>query len=494
MNGNLHRLPPALLHLVLFTVAALSLLLLISPDSLTNGWRGLVTSNDIRSLFRGHRIFVLTHEVTTTGAPGVCIDFATLVHDAGAHVTFSVLPEALGLPRDEEPQEMLGPALMVWRLAGMIQKSAKFPLDVGASFSLAATHDIIIVSTASPHQVRWIKGFRNRFPHHAGLIWWVHEGESVMRVFGQNHTAESARLMTDNTLDGVIFPSPYAQAWWMETLKHQARKGGMGSLPFLVKALPWGLPSWRAKALVPDVDENLQRRREEEARNTLRISPDAVVFLVSGSYHQLKGHRAVVMAFKRMQRECTKKVFLLGVGPGLGLDSQHFPQPDMEWVLGDPSLRFDGPSTEISSYLKAADVYVSNTRDGGETWGLSTLEALFSAKPVLSSAVGGALDMLKHNVTALLHSLPSNKSDPDGEWTELAKNMCSMVEDDNLRQRLASHGHSYATTHLSHEYVMASLVDAFAGVNMQTRRRSGNSRRRGGKSRQEQARKTSNKK
>lgn len=148
------------------------------------------------------------------------------------------------------------------------------------------------------------------------------------------------------------------------------------------------------------------------------------------------------------------------IAAGVGLSWQScFPRPKFAWALVHSNFRFLPAVDDVAPYFAASDAYVSNCKRGGETWGLLTLEAATSGLVVLASGVGGTLEQLEHNVTAMFHE--GGQSDSDSEAEELAANMCAVAQDAGLALRLAASGRAFATSRLGQAQVEEALVALF---------------------------------
>jgi glycosyltransferase involved in cell wall biosynthesis len=398
----------------------------------------------------GPRVFIRSHELSITGAPRVCAELALLLSDYyNANVIFSVAGESHA--RMESAS---------FRLASLIPH-VNFSIDTTGSVEEALSADIVIVSTAAPYQLDWMHRFRSKLPTFPALIWWIHEGQSVMHEWPESHTHNIAATMVSGLVNLIIFPSFSTQAWWLNVLDSYSKDLFTSKVSNHV-ALPWGLPGWRQIA----IQSTETKSKGELLRTSLGIKPSDFVFLVVGSYNRLKGHRGIAKAFKKAKLLCNgESLFhLVTVGVALGATSSFFPQSDIEWAKEDPTIHLLGESDSIPSYLAMANVYVSNTLDGGETWGLATLEALAAGVPVLSSDVGGASEMLKNGSYALLHSIPALMDDSEAD--ELAENMCRLWKDDKLRTHLAAKGRAYVETQYSQRYLEDSIISTFMDLSL----------------------------
>jgi hypothetical protein len=126
------------------------------------------------------------------------------------------------------------------------------------------------------------------------------------------------------------------------------------------------------------------------------------VFVVLGAFTPIKGYAGVFQAFDVARKACGPRLRLLASGiKGATYETLIFP-PHLAWVKEDLAVQLEDPTTAVSAFLAAGDAYISNTKAGGETWGLATLEALASMRlkhAVQPPRVTGALDGAEHSKT-----------------------------------------------------------------------------------------------
>jgi glycosyltransferase involved in cell wall biosynthesis len=93
-------------------------------------------------------------------------------------------------------------------------------------------------------------------------------------------------------------------------------------------------------------------------------------------------------------------------------------------------VRFIGQRNDVSRLLSAADIYCQPNIEP-DAFGLSLIEALDARLPVVTSALGGALEVIDSSCGFLV--TPNSSA-------EVASALRSLVGDDHLRQRLGSAG------------------------------------------------------
>lgn len=409
----------------------------------------LLYSSLLSSLVKGKVISILTHELTLTGAPFVCVELAQILAEAGASVTLIVGNRGgrrtLAELEAQATTMVPNPQFFISHVS-----------DVASSVKWATQADYVIVSTVVPEHGTWLREFRSAAPFHRGLIWWVHEGAAVMASLEDGVLdATLATMRTPGLLDAIVFPSPSAYSWWNRALgqDYPAR-------PRVNMSIPWGIPHWRA--------ESIERAAKDKSgiaslRATNGFLPSDFIFLTLSTFQPIKGHGGIFYAFDIARRKCPRgKSFKLWA---LGTQYGYFP-PNSEWVFKDKDFFIGGPTPNVAEVLAAADAYLSNTQGGGETWGLGTLAALASGKAVLASNAGGSMDQMVHNVTALIHSVPSDGGDGgdysgEEEAEEFAAHMCEVAKDRALFQRLSSKGKEHARVFLGQEHIENSVARLF---------------------------------
>jgi glycosyltransferase involved in cell wall biosynthesis len=127
-------------------------------------------------------------------------------------------------------------------------------------------------------------------------------------------------------------------------------------------------------------------------------------------------------------------------------------------VVGDGPLRDDVPqalgfvpNAELGPYYRrAAVVAVPSRREG---YGVVCAEAMAHGKPVVASAVGGLLDLVRHGETGLLV--------PPGDQAALREALRWLLGDADLRRRMGRAARERAHEHLSWERATAETLRAY---------------------------------
>ena len=117
-------------------------------------------------------------------------------------------------------------------------------------------------------------------------------------------------------------------------------------------------------------------------------------------------------------------------------------------------VRFLGQQSNVEELMAAADIYCQpNT--GAEPFGLTFIEALASRLPVVTTAMGGALEIVDESCGVLM---------PPGEAFALAETLRRLILDRTLRKRLGNAGPARARTLCDAKTQMQQLYEFFSRV------------------------------
>ena len=125
----------------------------------------------------------------------------------------------------------------------------------------------------------------------------------------------------------------------------------------------------------------------------------------------------------------------------------------LQGLAGD-GVRFTGQIRDSVRYLKAADLYVSPSSTEGLS--LSLLEALSCGLPVLATSVGGARDVIQHNVNGYLI--------PPEDLSSLKNGLLTLLGDEALRTKLGQGGRQRIISDYSLDSVADKLSDVYTGL------------------------------
>lgn len=187
---------------------------------------------------------------------------------------------------------------------------------------------------------------------------------------------------------------------------------------------------------------------------------DDRILLFVGRLVEEKGLRYLLEALSAILEHQT--VTLLVVGDGVQRKSYE----TLVARLGlTDHVRFIGavPHDHIYDYYALADVFIGpsvSTQSGWvEAQGNTFVEAMFAHVPVVASDIGGICDAVIHEQTGLL--VPEKSPDA------IAEAVCRILDDESLRQHLASnayeHAHKYFSRYGSAQRIAQLYAQLLAG-------------------------------
>ena len=116
---------------------------------------------------------------------------------------------------------------------------------------------------------------------------------------------------------------------------------------------------------------------------------------------------------------------------------------------------FTGFVDDSASALRALDIVVHASTQP-EPFGLAIAEGMACGKPVIVSAAGGAIEIVKDGVDALTH--------PPGDAGALADCIVKLAQDSGLRNRIGVAARASAERQFSRERVVAEMLPIYEGV------------------------------
>lgn len=190
-----------------------------------------------------------------------------------------------------------------------------------------------------------------------------------------------------------------------------------------------GIPRSRLRVVYNAIDAApfqapLDDQRRSALRAELGLSSDARVLISVAMLRQGKGLGVLLRAMAAIRQRQPQAVLLI-VGDGPERPRLTRLADDLE--LGG-SVRFLGVRTDVPALLGLAQVFVLPTRY--EALPTVLLEANAAGLPAVASDVGGVPELVRHNVEGLLT--------PVGDSPALATSICRLLEDGDLRARLAA--------------------------------------------------------
>ena len=151
------------------------------------------------------------------------------------------------------------------------------------------------------------------------------------------------------------------------------------------------------------------------------------LLLVVGRLHSDKGYEFLFPALPKLRQLVTQPVTLLIAGSGTYLDRYQEMVRSLGW---SDRVHFLGYRKDVCDLMAAADLIVLPSV--AEAFGLVLAEALYLGTPVLATRTGGIPEVIDDGVDGVLV--------PPADSQALAEGIARMLNDSDLRQRLAGAG------------------------------------------------------
>ncbi len=215
------------------------------------------------------------------------------------------------------------------------------------------------------------------------------------------------------------------------------RDGFLGQPPFM--------PQERVEILNPGVDcERFRPRGDVESlRADFGLAPETPLVVLLARFQNVKGHDIFQAMARQVAADLPQARFLVaGDNPHTRAD-RHYRDRMHRDARRDPllreRLRYLGFRADTERVIAAADVVVCSSWFEG--FGTVNLEAMASARPVVSTDRGGPSETVVDGVTGFLV--------PPGDPSALAQRVLQLLRDPALRRRMGAAGREHVLRHFS---------------------------------------------
>lgn len=188
-----------------------------------------------------------------------------------------------------------------------------------------------------------------------------------------------------------------------------------------------------------------ERGEREPVRRELGLGEDELLVVAVGNLYRVKGHDVLLRALGWIATEHRTVPWRLAIA-GRGSEEEELRSLSAELGIDD-RVHLLGFRSDVPDLLAAADVFAMSSRSEGLPMAL--LEAMFAARPIVASAVGGIPEAVEDDRTGLL--VP-----PDAP-PELGRALVALMRDRSLAARLGR----AARREASRRYGVEAMVDEY---------------------------------
>jgi glycosyltransferase involved in cell wall biosynthesis len=171
--------------------------------------------------------------------------------------------------------------------------------------------------------------------------------------------------------------------------------------------------------------------RRELVRATLATPEQAVVIVVASRLEPGKGHGVLLDALGRLATDQRWHCWLVGGAQRMEEKTYLSQLQTRAAGLGIAGrIQFLGQRADVRDLLAAADIHCQpNTV--AESFGIAFIEALYAGLPVVTTGLGGAVEIVDETCGVLL---------PAGNAAALAGHLARLIDDSGWRQQLGAAG------------------------------------------------------
>ncbi len=195
--------------------------------------------------------------------------------------------------------------------------------------------------------------------------------------------------------------------------------------------------------------DRYQHRPDPKFRRSIAGGDGTAILLHTSNFRPVKRLDAVVDVFQRVREHAPARLVLVGDGPE---------RPRIEQRVREAGLRdevvFAGEQPDALRWLAVADLFLLPSAQ--ESFGLSALEAMACAVPVIASRVGGLPEVVTEGVTGHLHA-------PE-DTAGMADAALALLRDPVRREAMGRAAAADARTRFHQDTVVPLYEDFYAEV------------------------------
>lgn len=198
--------------------------------------------------------------------------------------------------------------------------------------------------------------------------------------------------------------------------------------------------------------------RRDVFRRELKVAPDEILIGIIGRLTEVKNHALflqVAKLWREQQKDGAPKVRFVVIGDGNLREMLETAARKMG--LTNDELVFVGERKDTELFYPALDIVALTSLNEGTP--LTLIEAMANARPVISTAVGGVVDLLGAQQTNAVdfEIAPRGIAVPTDDADVFLRALTILIEDKNLRDETGRRGFEYVTAHYSKDRLLTDI-------------------------------------
>jgi glycosyltransferase involved in cell wall biosynthesis len=172
-------------------------------------------------------------------------------------------------------------------------------------------------------------------------------------------------------------------------------------------------------------------------RNEFNTSPDVVAIVQVGRLQESKGQHRLLQALGQLKSLPNWTCWLVG-GAQRAHEARYLERlkrTSMQLGIND-RVRFVGQRSDVGRLLLAADIFCQPNSEP-EAFGIVFIEALYAGLPIVTTAMGGALEIVDNSCGVLVEA---------GDVSALSQALAKLVREPQMRRQLGGRGPARALT------------------------------------------------
>ena len=207
-------------------------------------------------------------------------------------------------------------------------------------------------------------------------------------------------------------------------------------------------------------------QEKQRLRKSFLAPADKIILLTVGTVNYTKGLDLLIRALYKLDQEAKERIRLWVVGPTTNRDSYGSVQagfeeyvPKVKSMINEFGLQnivqFKGRQSNVSEYMRAADIYIHPSRKEGQPNAI--IEAMASGLPVVANLLPGITDEILQNGR-------SGYLVNGEESRECAAVLRMLINNESLRERISSQSREHILKYYSLKQIAQRYLSLYSGV------------------------------
>ena len=204
--------------------------------------------------------------------------------------------------------------------------------------------------------------------------------------------------------------------------------------------------------------ENINSKREK-IREEFNVMDDTILITIVGRVVPIKNHKLFIDVINYCKNKSSRKIKALVVGDGSEIEKiiDYVLNSKLSYSYKDLNkecdVLFSSWRSDIDSILAASDIVCLTSLNEGTP--VSIIESMASETASISTNVGGVSDIIENNINGILSSK---------KIKDYGDNLLKIIEDDNLRLKLAKNGKSTSLENYNYAKLVFNIESLYQKI------------------------------